>query len=205
MACVTAGAKPFGRVVGVELVAEFNAVARAKVDRMRPKLRCQDIELVTANVVEWAIPDGLTYVYLFNPFGRDILREVLANICRSARPAPAAAEADICASCLRRRHPGNRALRTHADDARPSSGHSPVSHRCPHSNGMTMPVAVLAADGEASACTRYRAIQHIPRSRLLGAVAGPASFRTRRLAEEASVFASFGLGIMPLPDNLTQV
>jgi hypothetical protein len=30
---------------------------------------------------------------------------------------------------------------------------------------------------------------------------GPASFRAWRLAEEASVFASFGIGIMPLPDN----
>jgi SAM-dependent methyltransferase len=83
MVCMAARRQPFGRVVGVELVAEFNAVALENVGRMRPKLRCQEIELVTADVVEWAIPDDLTYVYLFNPFGRDILREVLANICRS--------------------------------------------------------------------------------------------------------------------------
>jgi methyltransferase family protein len=87
MVCMAAR-HPFGRVIGVELAAEFNAVARENVDRSRPKLRCRDVELVTGDVLDWPIPDDVTYVYMFNPFGREILRDVLERLCRSLERSP---------------------------------------------------------------------------------------------------------------------
>jgi hypothetical protein len=81
---------PFGRVIGVEIAPELNAVARENVDRVRPQLQCQNVDFVTIDASQWDVPDDLTYVYMFNPFGGDIFRQVLDNISRSLerRPRP---------------------------------------------------------------------------------------------------------------------
>jgi SAM-dependent methyltransferase len=81
---------PFGRVIGVEIAPDLNAVARKNIDRMRAKLRCQNVELVGVDATQWEVPDDLTYVYMFNPFGGDIFRQVLENVSRSLdrRPRP---------------------------------------------------------------------------------------------------------------------
>src|ERR1700740_2909975 len=60
----------FRRVVGVELSAELNAIATANVQARKASLRCRDIEFVTADVAEYAIPDDVTVVYLYNSIGR---------------------------------------------------------------------------------------------------------------------------------------
>jgi hypothetical protein len=74
---------PFGRVIGVEIAPELNAVARENIERVRPKLRCQNVDFVTTDATQWDVPDDLTYVYLFNPFGGDVFRQVFENISRS--------------------------------------------------------------------------------------------------------------------------
>jgi methyltransferase family protein len=81
---------PFGRVIGVEIAPELNAVARENIDRARRNLRCQHVDLVTIDATQWEVPDDLTYAYMFNPFGGDIFRHVLENISHSLdrRPRP---------------------------------------------------------------------------------------------------------------------
>lgn len=74
---------PFGRVVGVEIAPELTAVACENLLRTRRKLRCPDVELVTADATEWPIPDDMTYAYLYNPFRGAVLRRVLSNIVHS--------------------------------------------------------------------------------------------------------------------------
>ncbi len=59
---------PLRRVVGVEISPELSAVARRNVERHRHVLRCPDVELVTADVLHYPIPDDLTVAYFFNPF-----------------------------------------------------------------------------------------------------------------------------------------
>jgi tRNA1(Val) A37 N6-methylase TrmN6 len=41
---------PFRRVIGVELSAQLNALARRNINRNRHRLTCRDIHLVTADV-----------------------------------------------------------------------------------------------------------------------------------------------------------
>jgi SAM-dependent methyltransferase len=79
---------PFGRVIGVEIAPELNAVARENIDRGRPNLRCQNVEFVTIDATQWEVPDDLTYIYMFNPFGGEIFRQVLGNISRSLDRRP---------------------------------------------------------------------------------------------------------------------
>jgi SAM-dependent methyltransferase len=79
---------PFGRVIGVELAPSLNAVARENIERVRPRLRCQNVDFATIDAAQWEVPDDLTYAYMFNPFGGEIFRQVLGNLCRSLDRQP---------------------------------------------------------------------------------------------------------------------
>jgi SAM-dependent methyltransferase len=81
---------PFGRVVGVEISQRFNDVAAENIARMRGKLRCKNVELVTCDATEFVVPDDMTYAYFFNPFTNQVFRKVLDNVIASLdrRPRP---------------------------------------------------------------------------------------------------------------------
>jgi hypothetical protein len=79
---------PFGRVVGVEISEELNATARANIARTARKLRCKDVELITCDATQYAIPDDMTYAYFYNPFIDDLFETVLENICASLDRRP---------------------------------------------------------------------------------------------------------------------
>jgi hypothetical protein len=67
-ALLIAGRLPYRRVVGVEIDEEFSQCAKRNVERARPRLRVQEVNVVTANVLEWPIPDDASVVFMFNPF-----------------------------------------------------------------------------------------------------------------------------------------
>jgi SAM-dependent methyltransferase len=68
---------PFKRVIGVELSSRLSEQARANLERHRRRWRCGDVEIVTADALDWEIPDDLTFVYMFRPFtGRTFARFV---------------------------------------------------------------------------------------------------------------------------------
>lgn len=58
---------PFRRVIGVELSKELTDSARESVERNRGRLRCENVELVSSDVLEWNVPDDLSIAYLYNP------------------------------------------------------------------------------------------------------------------------------------------
>ncbi|HEV3362880.1 MAG TPA: methyltransferase domain-containing protein [Acidimicrobiia bacterium] len=78
------------RVIGVELSADLNAVARANVDRQRHHFRCRDVELVTSDVLDYAIPDDVTIAFFNNPFTGAVFASVIDRLIASvdARPRP---------------------------------------------------------------------------------------------------------------------
>ena len=79
---------PFKRVIGVELSAELTAVAAANVEAARSRLRCQDIELVTADAAEFRIPDEVTIAYTFNPFTGPVFQAVIDELIASVERRP---------------------------------------------------------------------------------------------------------------------
>jgi SAM-dependent methyltransferase len=79
---------PFGRVIGVEIAERLAGVARQNLDANRDRLRCRDIEVVTADAAAYAIPDDVTYIYLFYPFVGETFRRVLRNIHASLDRCP---------------------------------------------------------------------------------------------------------------------
>lgn len=78
----------FRRVVGVELAPELNAIAQANVDARRHLLRCGDVEFLTADAAQFAIPDDVTVVYLYNPFRGAIFSAVLDRLVESLDRTP---------------------------------------------------------------------------------------------------------------------
>jgi SAM-dependent methyltransferase len=78
----------FHRVIGVELSEELNRVARQNVERNRHRLRCADVELVTADAVEYEIPDDVTVAYFANPFTGWVFTSVVGHLLDSVDRAP---------------------------------------------------------------------------------------------------------------------
>ena len=71
---------PFKRVIGVEISAELNRSARVNLDARRNRLRCPQVELVTADVLDWIPPDDLTIMWMFNPFRGEVFSSVITRL-----------------------------------------------------------------------------------------------------------------------------
>jgi SAM-dependent methyltransferase len=79
---------PFKRVIGVELSDSLTAIARSNVTSCRFRPRCHDIELVTADVLDYRVPDDVSVVYLFNPFRGPIFDKAMARLIASVDRHP---------------------------------------------------------------------------------------------------------------------
>jgi SAM-dependent methyltransferase len=80
---------PFRRIVGVELLAELNAIAQQNIARYRSESqKCFAIESHAEDARGFEFPDGPILLYLFNPFPRHVWRDVLATLHRSLLAAP---------------------------------------------------------------------------------------------------------------------
>jgi SAM-dependent methyltransferase len=83
-----AGRYPFRRVVGVEVAPRFSAIAREAVERGRGSMRCRSIEIVTADVIDYQIPDDLTVAFFANPFHGAVFAAVLRKLIDSVDRRP---------------------------------------------------------------------------------------------------------------------
>ena len=78
-----AAAMPFRGVTGVEFSPELADEARQNLRDCRLPRRAAAADVVTGDAATYAFPDGPLVVYLFNPFGERLLREVAANLVAS--------------------------------------------------------------------------------------------------------------------------
>ena len=74
---------PFGRVLGVEISEELTEVARRNIERNRDLLKCGDVTLTCADVVDFEVPDDVTYAYLYNCFVGRTFDVALDGLVRS--------------------------------------------------------------------------------------------------------------------------
>ena len=80
---------PFRCIVGVELLAEFEAIARRNIARYRgEQQKCFVLESHPGDAREFTFPDEPMVLYLFNPFPEHVLRDVLANLRGSLTTSP---------------------------------------------------------------------------------------------------------------------
>lgn len=78
----------FGRIIGVEISPELHEIAMQNVARNRERLRCNNIELVNADVLDYTIPDDVTVVYLYNPFRGRVFQHAIDEVERSIEREP---------------------------------------------------------------------------------------------------------------------
>jgi 16S rRNA G966 N2-methylase RsmD len=84
-----AAARPFRRIVGVEFSRALVAVARLNLRRLRLRQRhCFDTEVLCLDATLFCFPREPSVVYLYNPFGEDVLAQVLSNLAASLAAAP---------------------------------------------------------------------------------------------------------------------
>jgi hypothetical protein len=72
---------PFRRVLGVEFSPDLNLVAAENIRRYRsPKRRCGDVSSICADAASYEFPAENMILFLYNPFGEDVLRRMLGNL-----------------------------------------------------------------------------------------------------------------------------
>ena len=80
---------PFKRVIGVEYSASLDQQARANLQACRNKAKgCKDVELKHADAASYVFPGGNLVIYLFNPFGPDVMSRMLRNLQSSIKAEP---------------------------------------------------------------------------------------------------------------------
>lgn len=87
-AVVLAATYPFAKVIGVERRKELTEIARDNVERARRHITCPDVQIANVDARAWAVPHDITIAFLFNPFGGDILDNVIARIHESLTEYP---------------------------------------------------------------------------------------------------------------------
>ena len=77
---------PFQRVIGLELAAELHQLAQQNISRFRcRRKRCHDIVSIHTSAADYEFPNENLVIFLFNPFGPSVLRDVLKNLDESLR------------------------------------------------------------------------------------------------------------------------
>lgn len=82
-ALLIAGLEPYGRIVGIELMDELTREAQRNIAAARPRLKAGTVEALTADALEWPIPDDLSLVFLYCPFMGDVFEGVMRRIYES--------------------------------------------------------------------------------------------------------------------------
>lgn len=82
-ALLIAGRLPYKRVVGVEIDESLSQCARANIENVQSRLRAQEVTCKTSNVLDWAIPDDVSIIFMFNPFIDQTFHTVLDRVFES--------------------------------------------------------------------------------------------------------------------------
>jgi SAM-dependent methyltransferase len=80
---------PFKQIEGVELATELHDLAVQNIRRFRfYSQRCHDIRSINASAVDYEFPNENLVIFLFNPFGAEVLSDVIRNLDASLRIQP---------------------------------------------------------------------------------------------------------------------
>ena len=87
-ALLMAATLPFRKVMGVEYSEKLSATAARIVGQVKGRLKCQDIQILTADASTYELPGDVSVIYFFNPFRGTLLRKVIEKIEDSLAKSP---------------------------------------------------------------------------------------------------------------------
>lgn len=70
----------FKRIIGIEFVPSLHEMAKFNVERMRSRLNGATIDLRCMDATEYRFSPDDSVLYLFDPFGEEVMRKVLRNL-----------------------------------------------------------------------------------------------------------------------------
>jgi SAM-dependent methyltransferase len=79
---------PFRRIIGLDLSDSLLAVAARNMERIRRRSRCDDIELVHMNALDYRLPDDVTVAYFYMPFPTSTYERVVSRLAESVDRNP---------------------------------------------------------------------------------------------------------------------
>ncbi|MEA2194344.1 MAG: hypothetical protein QOG42_778 [Solirubrobacteraceae bacterium] len=79
---------PFGRVIGLEISERLAAVAERSISCNRERFTCPRVQVVCADVLDFSVPDDITYAYFYNPFVGDLFQAALDGLIDSLDRRP---------------------------------------------------------------------------------------------------------------------
>lgn len=80
---------PFKKIIGVEHASPVHDIATRNISQYRSKTqKCKDVTSVCMDATEYQFPAEPLVLYLYNPFGREVVSKVLANLRISLQAQP---------------------------------------------------------------------------------------------------------------------
>jgi SAM-dependent methyltransferase len=71
---------PFQKIIGVEFAGPLVATARANVEKVGTERDVSRIEIVHVDAVEYEMPNAPAIIFLYNPFGASVMKEVATRV-----------------------------------------------------------------------------------------------------------------------------
>lgn len=87
-ATILAARRPFHRVIGVELSARLCMIAEKNLQVVQRRLACHEVVIVNADATQFAVPEDVSVVWLFNPFFGEVMNKVAGRIRESLEAVP---------------------------------------------------------------------------------------------------------------------
>ncbi len=88
-ALLVASEFPFKEIVGIELSEQLHRTAEANVRLYKPTTQqCSTFDLKCMNALDYAYGEGPLVLFLFDPFGREVLADAIANLEASLKASP---------------------------------------------------------------------------------------------------------------------
>jgi predicted RNA methylase len=88
-ALLMAALLPFRRIIGVEFAPALHRQSLENVRRfVHEEQRCRDIEPLCMDAATFEFPEEPLVIFMYNPFGPEVMREVVGRVLDSLRRAP---------------------------------------------------------------------------------------------------------------------
>lgn len=88
-ALLVASEFPFAKIVGIELSESLHRIAQENVKRYKPaSQQCTAFDLRCMDALDYSYENEPLVLFLFDPFGREILQSIITNLEASLRARP---------------------------------------------------------------------------------------------------------------------
>jgi SAM-dependent methyltransferase len=75
---------PFKKIIGVEYSQPLYLKAKYNVEKMNKK----QIEILHGDAGEYTDYENVNFIYMYNPFGQEVIKQILDNLCKSFYTKP---------------------------------------------------------------------------------------------------------------------